>query len=621
MLKTKVTSFILFTTILVVGILLLVAGRINHQIELRYEDAVKSGKQVLWNKTIASQMDSMEANTSTLIRDRVTRKALMNADRKALRDAADTTFNLLSSSNIVSRIQLMDTEGNILYSAPQDFSGTSRLAISNKAISQGKIVRGLARDNDGTLVAAVAFPLHNRGQVIGAGIYALELDATLLDFALTGGSEAFIINDGQLEYSTNQALYAALLEEGDMGSADSVFIASLSNADYSITRSAIKDNDGNILAELFSATDITEGFELQQTLTWSSYSILGVVFVGYLIGIPFHLGRKLAPLQTCVEQLSAIARGNLTEEIVASSNDEIGQLQGAMAEMQLSMRHMLSKVNKTSEVLTDAAENLSQISSETSRYVESQKTGLNQVVVAVEQLDSSSRDIARSAVQASQTVEEAESNVNSGKEVVVRTSDTINALMSSLNNTSVFVNELKSDSEKINAILDVISGVAEQTNLLALNAAIEAARAGEQGRGFAVVADEVRALAARTQQSTDEIQTMIQTLQSRANKAVDAMSQSREKAEQSVQDSLLATEALENINQAVAAITELNMAVATASEEQSLVSSEINKNISDVHEVADKSASSAQLLLSAASNLDELTKDMRDVIATFEISA
>ena len=229
------------------------------------------------------------------------------------------------------------------------------------------------------------------------------------------------------------------------------------------------------------------------------------------------------------------------------------------------------------------------------------------------------QEVASHAAHAAEAATSARDEAQGGQRVVSANIDAIQRLADEVMQTAELINRLAEDSNAIGTVLDVIRGIAEQTNLLALNAAIEAARAGEQGRGFAVVADEVRTLAQRTQESTSEIQDMIERLQAGARNAVEAMEKGRAGAESSVRQAVTAGESLQAINQAVAAISDMNLQIATAAEEQSAVAEEINRNITTINMVADETAVGAEQTAEASQELARLAMNLQRIVSQFRV--
>ncbi|WP_409201466.1 methyl-accepting chemotaxis protein [Pseudomonas fluorescens] len=244
---------------------------------------------------------------------------------------------------------------------------------------------------------------------------------------------------------------------------------------------------------------------------------------------------------------------------------------------------------------------------------------IDQVATAVHEMTATAQDVARNATQAAQAASHADQAAAQGMQIVRDTSNSIGVLAIEIGKAVGVVQTLAKDSENINAILTAIRGIAEQTNLLALNAAIEAARAGEQGRGFAVVADEVRNLAQKTQKATEEIQTMIQQLQQGTRDVVRVMEDSQNRTDESVQQAAKAAEALETITQAVSVINDMNTQIASAAEEQSAVADDINRNVINIGQVANEVAGGADESSAASADLTKLAEQQRRLINQFKV--
>jgi methyl-accepting chemotaxis protein len=262
---------------------------------------------------------------------------------------------------------------------------------------------------------------------------------------------------------------------------------------------------------------------------------------------------------------------------------------------------------------------MSLVMEETKRDTLQQQSETSQVVTAMNEMTATVQEVARHATEAAAAASNADHASVDGKKVVLSTMNAIEALSSEVHSAANVISQLEKDSENIGTVLDVIKGIAEQTNLLALNAAIEAARAGEQGRGFAVVADEVRTLASRTQQSTQEIQTMIENLQVGAQSAVKVMDESRAKAEDSVSQAAKAGGSLEEITHSVSQINDMNTQIATAAEEQSAVAEEINRNIVNISEIVDRTADGANQTSIASEELASLAAQLQQLVNQFKV--
>lgn len=273
----------------------------------------------------------------------------------------------------------------------------------------------------------------------------------------------------------------------------------------------------------------------------------------------------------------------------------------------------------TAEHLSSATEKMHSQSDQARQGVSRQQLEIDQIATAINQMTATVQEVARSATDAATAASQADQEANSGKNVVSQTVDSIQTLAMNVEQAADVIQQLEVDTSDIGSVLDVIKGIADQTNLLALNAAIEAARAGEQGRGFAVVADEVRTLASRTQESTEEINTMIEKLQSGAKNAVTAMETGREQARTGVEQALLAGQSLDAITQSVATINDMNTQIASAAEEQSKVAEEINRNVVNISQVADETASNVAQVADQSAELGNLALALNSEVERFKI--
>ena len=619
-LRTRITLVAIVATLLV-ALSLIVTSRIStQQVETRFEEATNNGKSVLWKKIIASQIDTMTTGSTGLTRDRNTRKALQRGDIESLSESVKTTYNLLSAQNILTKLQITDLDSKVLFSTPNEYTGATRKQLVKDALRDGKLRGGIELDDNNELVSVLAFPLFMRGKAIGAGIYIKSLDDALADFKLNDESEIIILSaDGKVLKATNQELYTSL--ELDIPELDQkvIQVAKTDDAAYSVAIQPIFDSHNNAIARLVSIKDYTESFAKQQQFDITSYIIVFLVILIASAALYFYMNRSLKPLQILGDTLHEIAEGELSHEVTVTSNDEIGKLQSAMKATVTQLRDMMTEINIVTEQLNSSANRMSSIADTTNNGVLRQQSETDQVATAINEMTATVQEVARNATEAASAATTADTDSIAGKQVVDETIHSIDNLASGIDRAATVINKLEEESNNIGTVLDVIKNIAEQTNLLALNAAIEAARAGEQGRGFAVVADEVRTLASRTQSSTQEIEKMIEQLQVQASDAVAVMNESQTRASESVGQARNAGTSLDAISSAVSTINDMNMQIATATEEQSAVTEEINNNIVNISQIAESSTEGAKQITDATNELNQLAFNLQALVSRFKL--
>lgn len=428
-----------------------------------------------------------------------------------------------------------------------------------------------------------------------------------LDEKITAITELLIGDDGILSLKTKM-LAASASSEKLLQNAEDLNKAALEslNALLSRARAVAGEIQGEAQSSVNTAISII--------IILSLASIAGAAVVATLT-----VRRVTQPLAKVNEMLGVVASGDLTKRLDDSSQDEFGELARNCNKVITNLRQLIQGIISRSTQLAAASEQTSAITVETTTAIREQKSQVTQAATATTEMSSTSQGVMQSSNDALGQIKNADSEAERVKTISENNKQTILQLSHEVEQASGVINKLHKDSASIGSILDVIRGIAEQTNLLALNAAIEAARAGEQGRGFAVVADEVRSLASKTQASTQEIQAMIQVLQTGAHAAVEAMNKGKKQAENCVTQTEVAAEALESITNAVHLAHDMSEQISHAAREQNQVSNEISHLLESIVTIAEQTASGAEQTSQSSHEVARLAEELRQSVDQFKV--
>jgi methyl-accepting chemotaxis protein len=372
-----------------------------------------------------------------------------------------------------------------------------------------------------------------------------------------------------------------------------------------------------VLAGLMFYMELNAVTSMQQLKVVGGFVVIGSALIMFMAHVIGRFGDKRAT--TLVNGIQNIKKGDLTQKIAISGKSDFSWMAFELDSARKNVANLVHTLIGGVSQLNTATQNMTVISKETVTGVLKQQEETDQVATAMNEMTASVQEVARTATNAAEAARNADNEAKAGKQVVLETMQSIDTLASEVEKAAETLSELEADIGNIGAIVDVIRGITEQTNLLALNAAIEAARAGEHGRGFAVVADEVRTLAARTQSSTHEIEEMVERLQQGARAAVKVMNESRESAKTSVEKAASAGSALDTITAMISTMDEMSTQISNAANEQSSVAEDINRGIVNISQIADHTADGARATSEAVDTLSSLSSQLQDASGKFKV--
>ncbi|WP_261857859.1 methyl-accepting chemotaxis protein [Photobacterium sanguinicancri] len=482
------------------------------------------------------------------------------------------------------------------------------------------------------LLVTIAEPVRKNGQlvgVVGADVLIDQLIDDVINLDAGKNAYAMLINkqDGTFLAHPNKSLllqpinrYSSAFSLSAIDTqmrSNQIENMQIKGVDKLVHFTAIPDTDWILGIEMDQATEEASMHSLMRQLFITSIviTIIVVAIVAWLVNFLF---RDLMRVSDALAEIAS-GEGDLTQRLEPRSDDEVGQLALNFNRFVGNMHQMVMRLRDVSDSLGQQAQTTASQAEERSTRIQHQQDEINMVATAINEMAAATQEIAGNADNTAQTSGETVSAAEHGSTQVTQSQHSISSLAGEVETATGVIGELNTHAQSINTILSTIQGIAEQTNLLALNAAIEAARAGEQGRGFAVVADEVRVLSQRTHASTQEIQQMIETLQQTTGRAVGIMENSRHLAETSVDDANAASASLSQINTAVTNISDMATQIASAAEEQSSVTEEITRNTQGIRDVSDELALEADEAARQAAELSSLSHQLQQEINQFKL--
>lgn len=465
------------------------------------------------------------------------------------------------------------------------------------------VVRYLESNSDDNFDIAI----NNMDEILGEGVSELEENLEDED-ALTLLNEFTISHQ---KYIESMISIHQLIEEKN-----EIIELTLNKAEIEIANNIENVNSAIVQEQDVLGQALKAGIDqsINMILLLSIVAIAIAIVAAYLLTISIT-----KPIYHAVALSNQLSEGNLTIEVGQTSKDETGLLLNSIQKTAQNLRNMIATISSASVELAFAADKLARVTDKTAQGIVQQETETELVATAMNEMAATVHDVAGNAGNAAEAATQADNEANSGSKVVEQTILAINTLNANVNESSERLSDVEHEVLNISSLLDVIRGIADQTNLLALNAAIEAARAGEYGRGFSVVADEVRSLAGRTQESTQEIQSIIEKLQAGTQSTVIVMNKGREQAEQCVAQADDTRVALQSITHAISLINDMNTQIASAAEQQSSVAENINENVINVKQIAQENAVASEQTRSASTEIAELAEQLKALTIKFKV--
>jgi methyl-accepting chemotaxis protein len=586
-------SLVMTIGFLLVAVTLVAVGHFLTGVqEQEFESAYIDGLEGLWSAVSENERNAMAGNFTALTRNRKLSGALFKGSREKVVDAIGPTATRLEAMDIADNLMVVGKDGQIYFSLQEGV--TQVPALAQKALESAKPVAGFELTPDGRLKNLVAYPILDRADLVGVGIFEKGLKSPAEKIKAASGREILMLDmqggmvSSTLEHTLQLPPFTA--QEG----VGRYAVLTLAEGVFGYGMVTLSDSLGKPAAVVVSIEDVGATVALK-----SRYQTIGMV-VGMAIllllitALWFYLKHALKPLDVGVMHMRRIADGDLSLDIEHHSRDEFKQLLDAMQTMNGDLRRLVGKIADTSGDLGSTVVAVDQAASNTNEAARRQRQELDHLATAITEMTATADSVAVDINELAAAADESMRKTEEGDRVVQHSLEGIGNLTKEIRYGSEVVAALEEKSQQIGVVIDVIKNIAEQTNLLALNAAIEAARAGEQGRGFAVVADEVRTLAGRTQDSTKQIESIITDLQSGVGRAVVVMADSAGHAEEASTQAATIGDTLGSVRGRMEKINMLSSQVATAADQQSKTTSEMNQNVQRISDDADSTSSQAE---------------------------
>lgn len=618
MLKTRILGVVVLVILIIVTILGVAAFVLMGNAEDLYRQSSREGTHNLLNKVIDNVMDNMEANATAFTRNSEAMAALQEKNPEDANSASIGTFNRLSSGGVISALRIFDTQG-----APFIAHGTTaqsagdRSALVDSAIKTGKSTRGLERTSQGTPVVRHVIPLVQRGDLIGAAVFEKNFASLLTEVAEASASATALMT---LEHvvieATDQPLFANL--SGVVQRDTTGYVkARHGEAHLSVSSIMLHDNDAKPLGIFVVAKDNSKAYAKDARITLLAISISLAVFLLCVGFLRHYIRSAFRPLDSMVEVMNRVqSNGDFSVRApIHNRQDEVGIASTSFNELLARIAEIILAIQQSTESVADAAQKMANSGATLTQGSTAQSAAADEVASTMEETATSISETASNAKSANEVAQQAQHGIERSLAAMREALTNVENVAKLIRNASDNVGRLDDSSKKIGGIVQVIKEIADQTNLLALNAAIEAARAGEQGRGFAVVADEVRKLAEGTTKATNEIAGLIGGIQSQINAAVMEMRDANTESGRGLELVGQTEATLRAVGNESASAAANMRAIADAVQEQDMAVHQVAERIEYIARITEENGSVARSTADTAAHLDELAGRLRSSVS------